>query len=115
MKVGNYELRKPWVKYVDITIDKELYAAIRKSVLDDLLIEMGEAAYRVQENDLTVTKRKEKKQKGEPYKGHAYCVKCKEKRSFTGVIKESDSGRQMAQGKCPECSTTMTRILGKAE
>ena len=25
MKIGKYELRKPWVKYVEIPLEKELY------------------------------------------------------------------------------------------
>jgi len=41
----------------------------------------------------------------EEYKGEAYCVKCKEKRSFEGHVKVSDSGRRMAQGICPVCGT----------
>ncbi len=51
---------------------------------------------------------------GESYTGEAYCVKCKEKRDFTGEVKVSDSGRRMAQGTCPVCGTKLNRILGKA-
>ena len=43
-----------------------------------------------------------------------YCVKCREKRSFEGEVSVSDSGRRMAKGSCPVCSTKMARILGKA-
>jgi len=50
----------------------------------------------------------------EQYSGEAFCVKCKEKRSFTGEIKVTDSGRRMAQGLCPVCGTKVNRILGKA-
>ena len=50
----------------------------------------------------------------ESYTGEAYCVKCKEKRGFTGEVKVSDSGRRMAQGLCPVCCTKLSRILGKA-
>jgi hypothetical protein len=50
----------------------------------------------------------------ETYTGEAYCVKCKEKKNFTGEIKVSDSGRRMAQGICPDCGTKLNRILGKA-
>jgi hypothetical protein len=50
----------------------------------------------------------------ETYTGEAYCVKCKEKRHFTGEVKVSDSGRRMAQGSCPTCGTKVNRILGKA-
>lgn len=48
----------------------------------------------------------------ETYTGQAYCVKCKEKRDFTGDVAETN-GRRMAKGKCPVCNTTVTRILGK--
>lgn len=50
----------------------------------------------------------------ETYTGEAYCVKCKEKRDFTGEVKVSDSGRRMAQGICKVCGTKLNRILGKA-
>ena len=49
----------------------------------------------------------------ESYTGEAYCVKCKEKRDFTGEVKVSESGRRMAQGICPVCGTKLNRILGK--
>jgi hypothetical protein len=48
----------------------------------------------------------------ESYEG--YCVKCKEKRTFDGEVRVSESGRRMAQGLCPVCGTKMNRILGKA-
>lgn len=44
----------------------------------------------------------------------AYCVKCKEVVGFVGTVRTSDSGRQMAQGRCPRCDTRVNRILGKA-
>lgn len=50
----------------------------------------------------------------ESYSGEAYCVKCKEKREFTGEVKVSESGRRMAQGVCGVCGTKLNRILGKA-
>jgi hypothetical protein len=50
----------------------------------------------------------------ESYTGEAYCVKCKEKRDFTGEVKVSASGRRMAQGICSVCGTKLNRILGKA-
>jgi hypothetical protein len=43
-----------------------------------------------------------------------YCVKCKEKRTYQGEIRTSESGRRMAQGPCPVCGTKVNRILGKA-
>ena len=50
----------------------------------------------------------------ETFTGTAYCVKCKEKRDFTGDVVVNAKGTKMAQGPCPECSTKMSRILGKA-
>ena len=47
----------------------------------------------------------------ETYNG--YCVKCKEKRDFTGEVSETN-GRRMAKGTCPVCGTKMNRILGRA-
>ena len=49
----------------------------------------------------------------ESYTGEAYCVKCKEKREFTGHVEETN-GRRFAKGICPVCNTKVTRILGKA-
>lgn len=49
----------------------------------------------------------------ESYSGEAYCVKCKEKRSFDGHVEEKN-GRRFAKGICPVCGTKVTRILGKA-
>jgi hypothetical protein len=51
----------------------------------------------------------------EEYTGTAYCVKCKEKRDFTGEVSLTTKGTRMAKGKCPVCDTTVTRILGKAK
>ena len=39
MKLGRYELRKPWVKYVEVDLEKKVYWAIRVSILEDLLRE----------------------------------------------------------------------------
>ena len=50
----------------------------------------------------------------EEYSGTAYCVKCKEKRDFTGEVSVNAKGTRMAKGKCPVCGTTVTRIRGKA-
>ena len=41
-----------------------------------------------------------------------YCVKCKAKKKITdGVVKESESGRRMAKGTCPDCGTKVNRFL----
>jgi hypothetical protein len=45
--------------------------------------------------------------------GDAYCVHCKDKITFEGQVRTSDSGRRMAQGKCPQCGNKVNRILGK--
>ena len=50
----------------------------------------------------------------ESYTGEAYCVKCKEKREFTGHVEEVNN-RRMAKGICPVCGTKVARILGKAK
>lgn len=116
MKIGNYELRSPWVKMVTMPIEKELYIAIRKSVMEDLLHEIEVAANNVLDNDTAVTEEKSTASvvpEAVRYEGNAYCVKCKENRDFVGVVRTSDSGRQMAQGRCPVCDTKVNRILGK--
>ena len=53
--------------------------------------------------------------KAEYTKYNGYCVRCKEKRDFTGVIEVSKTGMNMAKGRCPECDTKMVRIIGKAK
>jgi Zn finger protein HypA/HybF involved in hydrogenase expression len=44
----------------------------------------------------------------------AYCVKCKSKKEMKEP-KEVSMGksRQAMKGKCPDCGTTMFRIMGK--
>ena len=42
MKIGRYELRKPFVKYVDMPIEKELFLAVKKSMLEDMLRDVQE-------------------------------------------------------------------------
>ena len=42
MKIGKYKLRKPWVKYVEVPLEKRVYWGIRKSILEDLLKEANE-------------------------------------------------------------------------
>jgi hypothetical protein len=51
-------------------------------------------------------------EKSEKYKGNAYCMKCKSKKDFIGII-VINKGYKMAKGKCSKCSTNMTRLLGK--
>ncbi len=50
----------------------------------------------------------------EEYSGTAYCVKCKEKRDFTGQVVVNAKSTRMAQGQYPECDTKENRILSKA-
>ena len=40
MKIGNYELRKPWVKYVEVPIKEKFYLEIRKSIGEDIAQEI---------------------------------------------------------------------------
>ena len=47
-----------------------------------------------------------------------YCVKCKAKREMTEANEVTMKGkggteRRAMKGKCPDCGTTMFRILGK--
>lgn len=92
MKIGKYELRKPWVKYVDMPIEEEIYWEIRRSITEDIL----------------------KNDPPEPSPIDAYCVKCKTKKVMSNQrIKISDSGRRMAHGNCPDCGTKVNRILGR--
>ena len=37
MRIGNIEFRKPWVRYVDVPIEEQLYNAIRRSVGIDVI------------------------------------------------------------------------------
>lgn len=44
----------------------------------------------------------------------AYCVKCKAKKEMKDInITQTAKGGYMAKGKCPDCSTTMCRIMSK--
>jgi len=39
MKLGKYTLRKRWTKLVDVDFPEEIYTAIRKSIVDDMIRE----------------------------------------------------------------------------
>jgi len=56
-------------------------------------------------------------QKSDVWAGTGYCVKCKEKREFSGAVSMVGAAgdRRMARGTCPVCGTTVTRILGKKD
>jgi len=44
----------------------------------------------------------------------AYCVKCKAKKEMQeGKEEMLKNGRRAMKGKCPDCGTTLCRILGK--
>lgn len=40
MKIGKYTLRKPWVTWVEIDLGAEIYAAVRKSIGEDIAQEI---------------------------------------------------------------------------
>lgn len=40
MRIGAYELRKPWVKMVDVPMEEQMYDGIRSSIVDDLIAEI---------------------------------------------------------------------------
>lgn len=48
-------------------------------------------------------------QKEKIYEG--YCVKCKVKQEFDGVVETMATGRLAARGFCPVCGTKMNRFL----
>jgi hypothetical protein len=43
----------------------------------------------------------------------AYCSTCKGNVEFPSIVSKSDSGRNVAKGYCPKCSSSVVRILGK--
>lgn len=44
----------------------------------------------------------------------AYCVKCKAKKEMKdGKEITMKNGRKAMKGKCPDCDTSMFRIMGK--
>ena len=46
---------------------------------------------------------------------NGYCVKCKSKKDITsGIESTTKNNMRMAKGKCPDCGTTVCKILGKA-
>ena len=42
MKIGNWELRKPWVRYVEVELEEKFYNEIRKSIGEDIAKEIDE-------------------------------------------------------------------------
>jgi uncharacterized protein DUF5679 len=45
----------------------------------------------------------------------AYCMKCRQKREFTGSLVTLKNGRPALQGPCSVCGTKLTKILGMDE
>ena len=50
----------------------------------------------------------------------AYCVKCKKKdmemqEPKEHIVESKGVKRRMMKGKCPDCGTTMCRIMGKKD
>lgn len=48
-----------------------------------------------------------------------YCVRCKDKKEMADAVEVEMNGkggvkRKAMKGKCPDCQTSMFRILGKA-
>lgn len=44
----------------------------------------------------------------------AYCVKCKDKKEMQNPKEtKTKKGTRMMKGKCPDCGTTMCRMMGK--
>jgi hypothetical protein len=37
MKIGRYELRKPFIRYVSVPFEKEVYLAMKLSILENLV------------------------------------------------------------------------------
>jgi hypothetical protein len=40
MRIGRYELRKPWVKYVNVPTSRRTYLEIKRSILEDMMYEV---------------------------------------------------------------------------
>jgi hypothetical protein len=59
-------------------------------------------------------KKTSKYNEGDKVTAEGRCMKCKEQRTFKGVIKIWSNGMAAAAGACPVCKTTINRILGKA-
>ncbi len=46
----------------------------------------------------------------------AYCVKCRSKKEMVDAQEvEMKNGRKAMKGKCPDCGTSMFKILGKSK
>lgn len=43
-----------------------------------------------------------------------FCMKCRAKRQFIGVIETSPKRNRYAKGACPVCGTTIARAMGRA-
>ena len=137
MRLGSYELRKPWVKMVSVPIEEQVYWAIRKSIGEDIakaiedeiekimppvdevelaIYETAHHCAKIARSQEAVTEEKSTASvvpTSEVYTGSAYCVSCQQNRDFEGEIRISNSGRNVAYGVCNVCGAQVTRILGK--
>lgn len=57
---------------------------------------------------------KAKSKKAETQTATGQCMKCKTQREFSGEVVIWKNGMKAVKGPCPECGTTINRILGKA-
>ena len=53
MKIGNWELRKPWVRYVEVELEEQFYNEIRKSIGEDIAKEIEMSSPMVMAKDYT--------------------------------------------------------------
>ena len=45
-----------------------------------------------------------------------YCMKCRKKQKVKdGAVVETEKGRRMAKGVCPECGTKVNRFLSSKD
>jgi hypothetical protein len=122
MKIGNYELRKPWVKYVNMPIEEEIYWAVRDSIKEDIALEIQDAIESnlppIDEIDYAVHAALgwavDTVRRSNGPRFDTFCVKCKGKKIMQdAIIYRTDSGRSMATGKCPDCGGKVNRIMEK--
>lgn len=43
-----------------------------------------------------------------------FCMKCRTKRQFTGIVETKPNRNRYAKGACPVCGTTIARAMGRA-
>lgn len=50
----------------------------------------------------------------QPESRSGYCPTCRTKKTFQAPMQVTPEGVKKATGQCPDCGTTITRILGLA-